>query len=57
MTAPTALTQERKQLLCDLLRQLPRTQGSLRAQTERAIKRLELELAPGRGAEAKAMTR
>lgn len=50
-------SRERFLLLHDLRRQLPLTRGPLRAQTERALKRLEWELAPGRGAEAKAQQR
>jgi hypothetical protein len=43
-------TWERLDLLRDLRRQLPRTGGPLRAQTMRAIQRLELETAPSRAA-------
>jgi hypothetical protein len=56
MTVST-LTRERFLLLHDLRRQLPRTRGPLRVQTERAIKRLEWELAPGRGAACRAQRR
>jgi len=56
MTIST-LTRERFLLLHDLRRQLPHTHGPLRAQTERAIERLEWELAPGRGAADRAQRR
>lgn len=57
MSAPTALTRERRELLADLIEQLPNARGRMRAQTERAIERLELELAPGRAAAAEAVAK
>lgn len=56
MTAPPTLTRERLALLEDLRRQLPMARGPLRRQTERAIERLEVELAGGRGVAGKAAT-
>lgn len=57
MTAPSTLTRQRLELLDDLRRQLPTTRGPLRAHTERAIRRLEIELAGGRDVAGKAATR
>lgn len=49
MNAPT-LTAERQQWLADLQRQLPTlTNRRARERTQRAIERIEWELAPGRG--------
>lgn len=49
---------ERRELLADLRRQLPRlTDRRARERTERAIDRLELEVAPGRAAEDAAQRR
>lgn len=56
MTAPSTLTRERLDLLADLRRQLPTTQEPLRRHTERAIRRIEVELAGGRGVAGKAAT-
>jgi hypothetical protein len=53
----STLTRERQQLLTDLIGQLPKTRGPLRPQTERAIRRLEVELAGGRGIAGRAATR
>jgi len=47
----------RRKLLADLIDQLPGTTGRMRVHTERAIKRLELELAPGRAAAAEAVAK
>jgi hypothetical protein len=48
----TTLSAERRELLADLRRQLPTlTDERARGRTERAIERLELELAPGRATE------
>ncbi|MGH2975585.1 MAG: hypothetical protein ACRDLL_12050 [Solirubrobacterales bacterium] len=49
MTTPT-LNAERRELLADLRAQLPRlTDQRARERTQRAIERIEWELAPGRG--------
>lgn len=48
---PRTLEAQRRELLRDLLIQLPRTRGSLRRQTERSIAQLEGEIAPGRAVE------
>lgn len=53
----TSFSRERQELLRDLRRQLPNTAGPLRKQTERAIERLEIELAGGRGIAGEAATR
>lgn len=53
----SAFTGKRRDLLADLIAQLPNAKGRMRAQTERAIRRLEVELAGGRGAAGKAATR
>lgn len=50
-------SRERNLLLGDLRRQLPHTRGNFRDQTERAIVRLEGELAGGRDLAQKAATR
>lgn len=55
MTAP--MSRECFLLLLDLCRQLPRTRGPLRGHTERAIRRLEIELAGGRGVAGRTATR
>lgn len=57
MTAPT-LSAERHELLADLRQQLATLtdQGS-RKRTERAIERLEFEIAPGRATEDAALRR
>ena len=52
MTESTRTERETFLILHDLRRQLPLTRGPLRRATERAIERLEWELAPGRAAEA-----
>jgi hypothetical protein len=57
MRASASSTDDRFEVLEDLRRQLPRTLGPLRKQTERAIKRLETELAGGRDIAARAATR
>jgi hypothetical protein len=57
MNAATAFRDGRRALLADLIEQLPNAEGRMRAQTERAIKRLELELAPGRAAAAEAVAK
>lgn len=48
---------DRHRLLYDLIAQLPQLKGAQRAQTERAILRLEVELASGRGAADQAQRR
>lgn len=48
---------ERFLLLTDLRSQLPRTRGSSRSRTEKAIRQLEQELAGGRDLAQKAATR
>jgi hypothetical protein len=50
-------TRDRLRLLDDLHRQLPGTRGSMRGRTEKAIRRLELELAPGRATEREVVNR
>ncbi len=49
--------ERRLELLFDLHRQLPRSRGPLRAQTERAIAQIEIELAGGRGVAGREATR
>jgi hypothetical protein len=44
-------------LLDDLYRQLPGTRGSMRRRTQEAIRRLELEIAPGRATEREVVNR
>ena len=56
-TVPTTINRDRFLLLLDLRRQLPRTRGAMRGQTERAIHRLEVELAGGRGVAGREATR
>lgn len=50
-------TRDRLRLLDDLHRQLPGTRGSMRRRTQEAIRRLELELAPGRATEREVVNR
>ena len=57
MRPPAAITRQRWLLLHDLQRQLPRTRGTMTGVTERAIGRLERQLASGRGAETEAQRR
>lgn len=53
MNAPIEFTRERRELLADLRVQLPRlTDRRARERTKRAIRCLELELAPGRARES-----
>jgi hypothetical protein len=52
----TTLNAERRDLLADLRRQLPTlTDQRARERTERAIERLEWELAPGRARESEVL--
>jgi hypothetical protein len=54
MAAP--IQSERRELLADLRVQLPRlTDRRARERTKRAIQQIELEMAPGRAAETKAV--
>lgn len=55
VSAATTLTSERRELLADLRRQLPHLSERGRERTERAIRRLELELAPGKAREAEVL--
>jgi hypothetical protein len=52
-----AMSRSRFLLLFDLRRQLPKTRGTMRGQTERAIYRLEVELAGGRGVAGRKATK
>lgn len=53
----SAITRARQEVLSDLQRQLPLTKGPLRAQTERAIRLIETELAGGRAVAGEAATK
>jgi hypothetical protein len=53
----STLTVERLELLEELRRQLPDLRGRARERTERAIRRIEIELAGGRGIAGREATR
>lgn len=55
--SPRTFARNQWLLLYDLRCQLPRTRGPMRGYTERAIRRIEEELAGGRGRASKAATR